>query len=191
MNKKKLDKIVKQHGEWLLDPIKGKRADLRRADLRGAYLQGADLRRADLQDAYLQGADLRRADLRGADLQDADLQGADLRGADLQDAYLYGADLRGADLRGAYLQGADLRDADLQGADLSFSSWPLHCGSFSAKADERLVSQLIAHVVRLNVSECKEQWVSEAMKALAPFADKFCEFQSDVARLGGPDADSK
>ena len=52
-----------------------------RADLRGADLQGAYLQRADLRGAYLQRADLRGADLQGADLQGAYLQGADLRGA--------------------------------------------------------------------------------------------------------------
>ena len=63
-------------------------ADLRDADLSGAYLRGADLRRADLRDADLRGAYLRDADLRGADLRDAYLRDADLRGADLRDANL-------------------------------------------------------------------------------------------------------
>jgi len=58
----------------------------RDADLRGAYLRGADLTGADPRDAYLRGADLR-----GADLTDADLRGADLTGADLTDADLRGA----------------------------------------------------------------------------------------------------
>ena len=93
------------------DSLRG--ADLRYADLQGAYLRGADLQDADLQGAYLRGADLQGAYLRGAYLR-----GADLRDADLQGAYLRGAYLRGADLRGADLQGADLRGADLQGADL-------------------------------------------------------------------------
>lgn len=44
-------------------------------------LHGADLRHADLHGAYLYGADLMHADLRGADLYGADLYGADLRGA--------------------------------------------------------------------------------------------------------------
>ena len=51
------------------------------ADLRGAYLQGADLRGVDLQGAYLQGADLRGVDLQGAYLRGAYLRGVDLRGA--------------------------------------------------------------------------------------------------------------
>ena len=73
------------------------RADLRGADLSGAYLHGADLRGAYLSGAYLHGAYLRGADLRGAYLSGAYLSGADLRGADLS----------GADLSGAYLRGAD------------------------------------------------------------------------------------
>ena len=85
-----LQGVLAEHKKWLLSDG-GKRADLRDADLRGAYLQ-----RADLQGAYLRGADLRDADLRGADLRDADLRGADLQGADLQ-----GADLRNLKIKKA------------------------------------------------------------------------------------------
>ena len=45
-------------------------ATKKRADLRGADLQGAYLRGADLQGAYLQGADLQGAYLRGAYLRE-------------------------------------------------------------------------------------------------------------------------
>ena len=45
-----------------------KRADLTKANLRGANLAGAYLRGANLAGADLRGADLTRADLRGADL---------------------------------------------------------------------------------------------------------------------------
>jgi len=61
--------------------------------------------------------DLRGADLSGANLRYADLSGANLYGADLSGANLYGADLRGANLRGADLSGANLRYADLRGAN--------------------------------------------------------------------------
>jgi uncharacterized protein YjbI with pentapeptide repeats len=71
-------------------------ANLRGADLSGAYLRGADLRCACLRDADLSGACLRDADLSGADLSGADLSGACLRGADLRCACLRGADLRDA-----------------------------------------------------------------------------------------------
>jgi len=77
-------------------------ADLRDANLCGAYLRGANLCGADMSDANLCGADLRDADLRDADLRDADLSGANLRGADLRDA-----DLRDADLAGTCLDPAN------------------------------------------------------------------------------------
>ena len=103
--------------ETLLQAIKAK-ADLRGADLRGAYLSYADLRGADLRGAYLSYADLSGAYLSGADLRGAYLSYADLSGADLRGAYLRGADIRGADLRGADLSYADLSYADLSYADL-------------------------------------------------------------------------
>jgi hypothetical protein len=90
--------------------------------------------------------DLRGANLRGADLQRADLRGADLRGANLQDANLQDADLRGADLRGA----------DLRGADLDFSCLPLWCGGSRFKADSRLVRQILAHVVTIEIMDADD-----------------------------------
>ena len=93
-----------------------RRADLSGADLSGANLSGANLRRADLSGANLRRADLRRADLSGANLRRADLSGADLRRADLRRADLSGANLSGADLSGANLRRADLRRADLSGS---------------------------------------------------------------------------
>ncbi|HBC0232803.1 TPA: pentapeptide repeat-containing protein [Salmonella enterica subsp. enterica serovar Napoli] len=119
MNSADLSKILEEHKVWITSMrVRGSRADLRGADLRGADLCDADLRGADLCGADLRGADLCDADLRGADLRGADLCDADLRGADLRGADLCGADLRGADLCDADLRGADLRGADLCGADL-------------------------------------------------------------------------
>jgi hypothetical protein len=66
------------------------------ADLRGANLSGAYLRGADLSGAYLSGAYLSVANLSGAYLSGAYLSGADLSGANLSGAYLRGADLSGA-----------------------------------------------------------------------------------------------
>ena len=123
MDKKQIKKELDLHKKWLNDERGGKKAYLRDANLRGAYLCDANLRDANLRGAYLcdanlRGADLRGADLRGAYLCDANLCGANLRGADLRGADLRGADLRGADLRGADLRGADLRDANLCDANL-------------------------------------------------------------------------
>ena len=48
MDKNKLDEILKKHKIWLTGSPLGKCADLRYADLHGAFLQGADLHGAFL-----------------------------------------------------------------------------------------------------------------------------------------------
>jgi uncharacterized protein YjbI with pentapeptide repeats len=108
--------------------------DIRRIDLNGAVLPGADLSfadlssadlfRADLTDIYLFGADLSdasliRANLVGANLFETNLTGAHLSSADLSDAHFNGADLSGANLEGANLTRADLGGTDLTGAHLT------------------------------------------------------------------------
>jgi uncharacterized protein YjbI with pentapeptide repeats len=64
-------------------------------------LVGADLREADLSGAYLLQANLRGANLAAADLCGARLEGANLHDVDLQAANLTGAILEGANPRGA------------------------------------------------------------------------------------------
>jgi uncharacterized protein YjbI with pentapeptide repeats len=110
--------------------------DLRRADLRGAFLvdaelRGARLERAKLGEARLEGANLGGARLERADLRRARLERADLRRARLERAYLGGARLEGANLfwarleranlNGARLEGANLLEARLEGANLGFA----------------------------------------------------------------------
>lgn len=64
LTQEELDSILADHKLWLeTECTKGKRADLREADLRGAKLD-----RADLREANLCGADLYGANLRGADI---------------------------------------------------------------------------------------------------------------------------
>ncbi len=59
MEQAKLDKILDEHKEWVrTNGEKGKRADLRYADLSYANLRSADLRYADLRSADLRYADL-------------------------------------------------------------------------------------------------------------------------------------
>jgi uncharacterized protein YjbI with pentapeptide repeats len=157
-------------------------ADLRGADLRGADLREADLREADLREADLRGANLGRADLGRADLGRADLKGANLGRADLKGANLWGADLRGADLRGADLRGADLREADLRGANSDFSSFPLWCGSFNMKVDDRLIWQLICHITRLDISGCGKE-AQKAVFSLSRWRNKFCKYRGDVGKI--------
>ena len=96
ITQKELQEILHLHNMWLCGNDGGVRANLSRADLRGANLSGADLRGADLRGADLSGADLRGADLRGANLSRANLSGADLRGANLSRADLSRANLSGA-----------------------------------------------------------------------------------------------
>ena len=91
-----LDKILEDHKEWIQDSSKGKRADLR--------------------DANLTCADLRGADLRFANLIDANLEGVNLKGANLRSAYLIGANLRSA-----YLIGANLKSIKLEKTYISIS----------------------------------------------------------------------
>jgi uncharacterized protein YjbI with pentapeptide repeats len=64
MDKKELDKILKDHLLWLnTDAKEGTRADLSYANLSGANLRLANLREANLREANLSGANLRGADL--------------------------------------------------------------------------------------------------------------------------------
>jgi hypothetical protein len=79
----------------------------------------------------------------------------------------------------ADLNRANLNRADLRGADLDFSCWPLWCGSFCAKVDDRLVWQLIAHVTRLDIAECSDD-AKTAISAMMPFANRFCKYRNDV-----------
>jgi len=138
----------------------------------GKLLLEIETIRADLQGVYLQGANLQKANLRGAYLQKANLRGANLRGADLQKANLQEAGLRGAGLRGA----------DLQGATLDYSCFPLWCGSFDMKVDDRLVWQLIAHLGRLDRSKISKK-VGKAIKLLEPYFDEFCKYMDDVSPI--------
>jgi hypothetical protein len=73
-----LEKTLAHHAEWLADPEKGARADLRYADLRGVDLSGKDL-----SGAILYGADLRDACLHGTDCSDADMRQTDMLRANL------------------------------------------------------------------------------------------------------------
>jgi hypothetical protein len=70
---------------------------LKKANLAGSNLAGADLYKADLTGANLAGANLCKADLIGANLYKANLAGANLCKADLYKADLTGANLAGAE----------------------------------------------------------------------------------------------
>lgn len=96
-----LEKILKDHGEWLSsDGESGTRADLSATDMAGADLSGANLAEAYARKAHLENANLEGADLTRANLREANLQRANLKNARLQLTNLLDADLRGADLTG-------------------------------------------------------------------------------------------
>ena len=97
------------------------------------------------------------------------------------------ANLRYADLGSADLGSANLRSANLGSANLDFSSWPLHCGSFGVKADDRLVAQLFAHWARLDVSNCTPYVRYVHRFTCNQFgkymANLFCEYRNDVGQI--------
>jgi len=121
-----------------------------------------------------------RANLVGAHLVGAHLEWANLERANLVGANLVGANLERANLEWANLERAHLVGANLVGAILDFSCFPLWCGSFTAKADDRLVLQLFAHIARLDVEACSEE-VKELVLKLPELAKNgFCKYQNAV-----------
>ncbi len=111
--------------EILSDPVMNALWERSEAELRAAYLAGAQFQDparqlSDGQQARLrEGMAARGRSLARADLCGADLAGLDLSGADLTGAWLDGANLRGANLAGAKLVDAVLAHAVLEGANLS------------------------------------------------------------------------
>ena len=92
------------------------------------------------------------------------------RRADLSEA-----NLRRANLRRANLRRADLSEADLSEANLDFSVLPLWCGSLNVKVDDRIVRQLLYHVIRIAQVSSLSQELKDALlsKALIKQANLF------------------
>jgi len=88
--------------------------------LRGedGLLKGADLREAQLKGAWMDGANFERAKLRNADLRGARLEGARFRCAKMPESRLYRAKLNRARMRCSYLGSAYAERADFSGACL-------------------------------------------------------------------------
>jgi uncharacterized protein YjbI with pentapeptide repeats len=100
------------------------KAELIFADLQGAFLTDANLQGANLMDANLSEAVMMSTNLQGASLSITNLQGANLIQADLRKARLTGANLRGVNLQLARLQEAVLTEANLQEVD-KLTDWQL------------------------------------------------------------------
>jgi hypothetical protein len=149
MNRNNVEKLVETARK------EGCRADLRSADLRGAYLRSADLRGAYLRSADLSGAYLSGADLSGADLSRANLRGADLYGANLRGAYLSGAYLGRANLRGAYLYGADLKNITV-----SWTSHDLLAEILRRAAGDSVERLMVAGLLLMHRGWCWEQFLA-------------------------------
>lgn len=96
--------------------------DLSEAHLQKAYLFGIKLQNANLNNTNLQDVVFSKANLKNADLTNAKLQGAKLFKANLQYVVLYEANLQGADLNQANLQDAFLGEANLQEANFNQAS---------------------------------------------------------------------
>jgi len=93
-------------------------ADLRNADLGGAYLADANLSNADFSGANLFNAVLWQSSLIGARFCNVGLRYADVRYAKLKKAVLRSSDLTCAQFLQSDLTKADFRDSDLEGAQL-------------------------------------------------------------------------
>ena len=139
-------------------------ADLKGANLKGAYLRSADLGGADLGGAYLRSADLGDANLGGANLRGANLKGADLGGAYLEGADLGGANLGGANLGGANFRYANLKSAYLGGANLG-DQWIIQgpCRSdgywfFLMRLKDEKEPMVCAGCRWLNLKDAKAHW---------------------------------
>lgn len=131
------------------------------ANMRFAFLHGADLSGVDLSGAFLCGADLFGADLRDTDLSTADMRFADLRCADLR-----GADLSDADLGGAGMSGTDLRSADLRDTK-NVPFIPFACPSDGAFIGWKKVNGLL---VKLEIPEDARRCSATGRKCRSDYA---------------------
>jgi len=182
ISKAKLKIILEKHEKWLNNEPDGERANLKSANLEFANLEFANLEFANLESANLKFANLKSANLKFANLKFANLKSAHLKSANLKSANLESANLKFANLEYANLKSAHLESANLKSANLDFSCFPLWCGSFNIKVDERLIWQLIAHITRLDTKGCNKE-TKTAIKAIWKYRNKFCKYRTDVKEI--------
>ena len=173
-----------------------RKAILYGADLQGADLRGANLRRANLWMANLQGAMLHEANLQGAKLDKVNLREAMLHEANLQGAKLWEADLQGADLQLAYLQEANVQRVNLQKAKLHKTDlWGANLwGANLQEADLWGANLRNANLRNANLQETKKLETANLSGAKyndeTKFPDGF-EPQSNEMQYISPDEDEK
>ena len=162
ISEKRLKLVLELHQKWLNNEPDGKRANLESTNLEFANLESAHLEFANLESANLKYANLKYAHLESANLESAHLESANLKYANLKYA--------------------NLESANLKSANLDFSCFPLWCGSFNMKVDERLIWQLIAHITRLDTKGCDKE-TKTAIKAIWKYRNKFCKYRTDVKEI--------
>lgn len=146
--------------------------NLENADFSGMGLENADFSSANLYRASFRSSRLRNANFSNANLGESDFSHAFLVKANFSNAYLYHTNLIGA----------NLEQANLVGVRFDYSSFPLWCGSFDMKVDDRLIFQLIAHITRLNISSCSRD-TKKVVKSLDKWKNKFCEYRLDIEEI--------
>jgi len=104
-----------------IGPVRFDRANLSGAWLDGANLSGSDFTAASLREAWMEDTQLIRVRLEEADLRGAWAVNADFTGAELDGTNLTETRLRGADLTGVELDSAVVRQTDVAGATLNLT----------------------------------------------------------------------
>ena len=118
ISREKLHEILELHQQWLQsNGEKGKKAELKGADLSNFLLYEANLVKANLENC-----NLRESSLKWANLEQANLEGTILEDSELYETKFLKANLKKANLNNSVLDNADLRGADLENASLNNST---------------------------------------------------------------------
>ncbi|HOD52911.1 MAG TPA: pentapeptide repeat-containing protein, partial [Candidatus Cloacimonadota bacterium] len=142
--KEELDEMLESHRKWLIGEPNGTRFVAKEnADLSSGYFC-----RAELRDAYLVGANFTYANLTYANLRNADLSNSYLAGANLHNADLTHASLIGADLLGTHLTGANLTYTNLTGAKNLIKASDFMRLNFNQDKQGYYVYKQISHILR-------------------------------------------
>lgn len=136
-----------------------KNANFTNAELQGISMQGPEtnLKGANLSKARLAQANLNGINLRGALLINSDLAQANLVGVDLSEAILKEANLWKTDFRGANLFHVDFSNTNLDDTDFRYAN--LYRARFTGSNVQEAI--LSSHIIRkLDIHEIKESEIS-------------------------------